>query len=354
MEGLVDSRDRRNYGAGRRLIDFRVRAALAHRTAKLNGTGTKCEEQIRSGLASLADHLQASFNVNALEKVTPVHMVSWVGALKKILTAGDLSTSTTSSYVSAVNQVCHYLGRQDLVISAQGHGVNRGLRYKNENLSNSAESRNAFRAWTEIKAATAQDERKKLMFQALYHSVSLQEYGGLRLRESALVKLAGRDISGGTLALNRMDGTKNGRDRVASLLNSEAVEATADFVQEHQDVFRRGSLVPADMRWLEYRRWLYDRLEDFRKESGLSYNYHGNRHAYAHARFSHLWIAQTGVYLDPPVKTGKFGEEWILDASRETGLSRDFVEVLDKAIREEISSDLGHYRVAITNSYLGR
>ncbi len=52
--------------------------------------------------------------------------------------------------------------------------------------------------------------------------------------------------------------------------------------------------------------------------------------------------------------TGLEKEDWMEYAREATGLSREEVKSLDLEIRLEVSNELGHARIDITNAYLGK
>lgn len=351
---MSDSRDRRNYYCGRRLESYRTRQALAERTAKETGRGFKSAEQIRSGLASLAESLKGQ-GATCLEQATAEHMRGWAQRLMEQLSDGEIARSTTSTYVSAVNQTMRVLGRDDLVLSARDFGLSRGRKWNNTDHSNATQGREHFRAYLLEQSASAVGELK-LRFVALHHSVSLQEGLGLRIRESALIKLGDKEIQDKEIIIGRADGTKNGRARSLAVMDTRAFIAARRFVIEHSNIYRRGSLVPTDMTWREYRSWAYSVIEAYRiaHPEKADYRYHGNRHYYAQQRFRTLFENRTGVGLEPPSRAGLFGPEWIRDAAAKCRLSWKEIQKLDREIRLEISRDLGHGRIAVTNSYLGR
>jgi site-specific recombinase XerD len=355
---MSDSRDRRNYSAGRRLADYKTRMLLGERVADAHGRGSKTAEQVCSGLASLARYLQDNGGPNHIEAVTTTHIGGWVRDLRGDVEIEELSRSTTSSYVSAVNQLMNHLGRENLLISGQmakDAGINRGPRWDNQDKSNSAEAQSAFRLFL-VKQTAKSEFRERIMLEGLVHSISgLQESAGLRFRESVCLKIAKKDLSGAALWLDgKGDRTKNSRDRMATMLGSEAVAAAQRHVLEHPEIYTRGSLIPGDMNYRQYRRWAYDKIDAFKKATSAEYRMHGNRHAYAQARFADLWEQRTGIRIESPVRAGIFGGEWIRNASGRTGLSPHETLREDHEIRLILSEDLGHSRIDATYPYVGR
>jgi hypothetical protein len=68
---MGNSRDKRNYNCGRRLIDHETRTKLAVLVARANGRGSKSEEMICSSLRHLAEYLREVHQLNHLEAMTP-------------------------------------------------------------------------------------------------------------------------------------------------------------------------------------------------------------------------------------------------------------------------------------------
>jgi hypothetical protein len=350
---MADSRDSRNYGHGRRLIDHKTRVSLGELMARVNGLGSKSVEQAASGLGKLAAFMREEYQIQHLERVTPAIMAEWLEDLREQLRDGDLSRSATSSYIGVVNQVMRCIGRGDLVLSTDKE-LSRGQKYTNKDLANNLESRLACQAWLLAEANRAEG-RERLMLRGYAYSDRLQLAVGLRLRESCLVKLPGKDPDSPLLPLGKFDGTKNSRDRLATVLDQSAVREAREFVIANRDIYRRGSLVPHDMSWRDYRRWVYGTIDKFRAETGfLEYHTHGGRHAYAQHMYSALWQERTGVNIECPVQSRIYGSDWIQDTANKVNLSLPAVLQIDREIRHAVSGDLGHGRIEIVSSYLGK
>jgi hypothetical protein len=353
-----DSRDRRNYGAGRRLEGYLTRYALAETARVLNGRGLKFTEQACSALASLAAYMRIC-QVTYLEKATREMISGWAKSLKDLLDLGQISRSTTSSYVSAANQVFRACNREDLCISALSHGINRGIKYSNKNLSNSPDAQRLLKTWLAERIVEADERLERLMLTALGISADLQTVSGARFRESCLIKLHSKNVSNGTMEWNKADGTKNGRSRLSHLYDAPSVIAAMSFVHANKDIFSRGSLVPENMSYRQYERWAKDILAKFRRDTGTQYHWHGNRHQYAHRRYADLWQARSGVNVDPPVIAGLFGPEHIRYIAEKTGMTLEEAKEADIEIRHAVARDLGHGdgdnpRYDIGWAYLGR
>ncbi|SOC48172.1 integrase-like protein [Rhizobium subbaraonis] len=123
--------------------------------------------------------------------------------------------------------------------------------------------------------------------------------------------------------------TKGGRARTIPITTLEQRQ-----VLEHIVRFMpgRGSLIPAQLSYVEHLK----RFEYHTLKSGLR-NTHGFRHAYAQQRYAAL----TGQAC--PLAGGKLWEDM-------TAKERE----ADRSARRQISAELGHGRLKITDTYLGR
>jgi hypothetical protein len=352
---MADSRDSRNYGTGRRLKDYLTRDTLAERARASIGRGSKFSEQCRSALASLSSSLKQD-GISDLKRALPEHVNAWADRMAARLEAGEVSSSTTSSYTSALNRIFETVGRYDLRISAKNHGIERGQKYSNENLASSPAVREALKEWLAEKAAATPDREERLRIEALSVSAEMQRSFGLRIRESCLVKVLDKNIRDGRIGLEKTDGTKNGRPRESTVFDPDLLARAQELVRNNRDVFTRGSLTCGRISWEEQFRWVKSLLTNFRKETGFEINYHGARHAYAHQRYNDKWTERMGIGIECPVVENRFGREHILSIASRTGLTETEARTLDDRIRGEIAEDLGHGsgRRDIGWSYLGR
>jgi hypothetical protein len=300
-----------------------------------------------------------SRQITYLEKATPEMISGWANSLKDQLDLGQISRSTASSYVSAADQVFRACNCEDLCISALSYGINRGLKYTNKDLSNSPEAQVLLKTWLAEKIGEADGRLERLMLTALGISADLQPVSGARFRESCLLKPHGKDVSNGMMEWNKTDGTKNGRSRLSHLYDAPSVIAAGNFIDANKDIFSKGSLVPGSMSYRHYERWAKTVLAKFRREAGIQYHWHGNRHQYAHRRYTDLWQARSGVNVDPPVKASLFGPEHIRYIAERTGMTLGEVKAADIDIRHAVARDLGHGdgdnpRHDVGWAYLGR
>jgi hypothetical protein len=157
-------------------------------------------------------------------------------------------------------------------------------------------------------------------------SLRLQAAFGLRRGESIKIRPEWAD-RGDRLVL-KDTWTKGGREREIPIRNEEQRRV----LDEAKRFAGRGSLIPADKRYVEQLR----RLEDQCANAGI-HRMHGHRHQYAQTRYRELtgWAA--------PAAGGPRSKELTL-AQR----------AIDHVARLTISRELGHNREQIVAIYLGR
>ncbi len=157
-------------------------------------------------------------------------------------------------------------------------------------------------------------------------SLELQVAFGLRRGESIKIRPEWAD-RGDRLVL-KDTWTKGGREREIPIRNEEQRRV----LDEAKRLAGRGSLIPADKRYVEQLR----RFEYQCAKAG-THRVHGHRHQYAQTRYRELtgWVA--------PAAGGPRSKE-LTPAQRE----------IDHAARLTISTELGHQREQISAIYLGR
>lgn len=337
----------RNYGVGKNLDNLVIRKIAEHVSTE-RGNGTASENKIVSALHDLAGFMRSEYQIRDLEKVTQEHYAAYAENLRMELENGEKESSTTSGYISAINSVFEVYGSGNY-ISAKEYGIARGHRY--DNIDKSA-STNVYQAiLNELKERFS--ETGDIRYQALVHSVQLQREGGLRFRESTQIKIHNKDFSGNTVRLERGDGVKNGQPRTFTVQNISAFQRAQQFVRNNPDWFARGSLIPSDMKYSQYRGFAYGILHSINESIGSAQGFHAFRHSFAHDSYAAKWEEMTGHEVKCPVDVGRFGNQWREYAASETGLSKEQVRKLDKEIRLAVGEELGHHRIDITNAYLG-
>jgi hypothetical protein len=345
------NRNDRNFGNGKTLNAFTNRN-LSRETATMANRGDALALKTQSALKDLGGHLRERFGIRYIEKVEMHHLESWAGSLADRLAEDTISSSTTSSYVSAVNTMFATHDRSDLNISAKAFDIARGAKFSNVNLANSQESQAAFKSFCQARYIETGDVR----YQALKHSVTIQVEAGLRFRESTQIKIAGKDLSGNQLHLVKGDGVKNGQPRSFEPQRMDGLHAAQRFVDEQRRVFGKGSLIPSGSTYKAFKCWAYDQVEAFRKENPAhaSYHYHGNRHRFSHREYSKAWAKRTGVAIKPPVVSGLYGKDHNEDTARRTGLNQKETAELNKIINLDVAEKLGHHREESGHAYSGK
>lgn len=158
-------------------------------------------------------------------------------------------------------------------------------------------------------------------------SLLLQSAFGLR-REEAIKFRPSYAIQQNRIVL-KSSWTKGGRARTIPIGTRDQHDA---LLNVQRLIAGDGSLIPANLTYAEQlKRYEYHTLE-----AGLR-NTHGLRHAYAQRRYQEL----TGWAC--PLAGGKLRKD-MTEAERER----------DRSARLQISGELGHARLSITNVYLGR
>lgn len=337
----------RNYGVGKNLDNLVIRKIAEHVSAE-RGNGTASENKIVSALHDFAGFLRSEYQIRNLERVTPEHYAAYADNLKIELENGEKETSTTSTYISAINSVFEVHGSSNH-ISAKEHGIARGYRY--DNVDKSASNEVYQSVLNELRERLS--ETSDIRYEALAYSVQLQREGGLRFRESTQIKIYNKDFSDNTVRLERGDGVKNGQPRTFTVRDISAFQHAQEFVREHAHIFARGSLIPSDMKYSQYRRFAYNILHSINDSIGSAQGFHAFRHSFAHYSYAAKWQEMTGHEVKCPVDVGKFGRQWREYAAEKTGLSKEEVRMLDKEIRIAVGEELGHHRIDITNAYLG-
>ena len=157
-------------------------------------------------------------------------------------------------------------------------------------------------------------------------TLRLQRAFGLRREESIKIRPEWAD-RGDRLAL-KDTWTKGGRPREIPICNEKQRRA----LDEAKHFAGRGSLIPADKRYVEQLR----RFEHQCAKAGI-HRIHGYRHQYAQTRYREItgWAA--------PAADGPRSKE--LTATQ---------KVIDQEARLTISSELGHARTQILGIYVGR
>ena len=317
------------YFLSKEITDFIKRGSST--AEKLSATLTKIKSQ--TGIKTLKDLEQSHINNMVIE-------------LKNNVSSGTMSLSNANSYISSINNIVKYIGRDDLkVIKASDFGLSRNISEKDGiNKENSREAAAAFKTWLNEKYAQTND----LRYAALKHAVIIQSVN-LRLRESLQIKLLNKDLSENILKVSaKGDGSKNSRERQIKLNPEQKallLEARAFLKENHLKNLNIGTIKHG-------RNFANNTLKSFRSETNLYFHYHGERHWTAHEAYKEAWLNK-GYQIECRARTGESKAVWISGILEMTGLSKSEFQAMDKEIRQDISRNLGHERIEITNRYLG-
>jgi hypothetical protein len=180
----------------------------------------------------------------------------------------------------------------------------------------------------------------------------MSESGGIKLFNKSI-----DDIKNGILKIDgKKDLAKNDRDRII-ILDKDGIKAVLEarhWLKENglKDI----AASKIDSKMTEWSAWSWRQIDNLKKagiiESG--YHNHGNRHTWANNKYETDWKERTGVVIDGTAKSQLFGNDWIKYVEMKTELSADEIRKIDTEIRFDISQQLGHERLSITSTYLGR
>lgn len=260
--------------------------------------------------------------IKRMEKIGRDDVIRYGVELAGKVRAGGMEESTAQNYVSAVNRVLGIArGDEALAVSPTldcGIGKRTGIA-------------------TASKAVSAAEHQKllKTLPERLGAIFELQRQFGMRFKESALfdaLKAFKTALSDGVIRLDA--GTKGGRPRTVPVLRAEQREslARAAAIQDGR------SMVPKGARYVDFQRACYREFS----------NWHGERHAYAQARYEALVGAPCPVVAG--IRRGKAHHAFLAER---LGLSVRQAMTLDRESRKIIAEELGHGRIGITNAYLG-
>ena len=316
---------------------------LAKEISEFLNRGSATNEKISATLRLLRNEI----GIKTLKDLKQPHIEKIALGLKEKVKAANISTSAAGSYISSLNNIVKYIGNGDLhAIKASDYGLSRNISKKDGiNKENSREAAAAYKEWLNQKYAQTKDTR----YAALKQAVSIQSVN-LRLRESLLVKLQNKDLSHNILKISgKNDGSKNSRSREVKLNKEQKqslIEARAFLKDNNLKNLNIGTIKQG-------RDFANNTLKAFRKETNIAFHYHGERHWTTHEAYKTAWEAKRYGHIECRARTGETKRDWLGCILKETGLTKAGFIALDKEIRQDISRDLGHERIEITNRYLG-
>ena len=315
---------------------------LSKEISKFIGRGSATTEKISATLHLIKEEP----GLKTLKNLEQSHIEGIVLSLKARAEADDISLSNANSYISSLNNIVRYLGKDDLhFVKAADHGLSRKINEKDGiNKENSREAAAAYKNWLGQKY----EQTKDIRYATLRQAVNIQSVN-LRLRESLLIKLQNKDLTKNVLFVSaKGDGAKNSRAREIKI-NSEQ-KAT---LLEARQFLKNNNLKNLNIGTVRNGRdFANNGLKAFKNETGVYFHFHGERHFQAHEAYKSAWQGK-GYVIECRARTGETKTEWRERILSETGLSKSEFAILDKEIRQEISRDLGHERIEITSRYIG-
>lgn len=311
----------RNYGLrSRNMID-------AGRHALQEGM------QSHSSIATMTDrwrvfavYVRDELGVRDMRRIETAHLQQYAATLRERFERGEISPATAQNYLSTVNRVLE-IARGDKAVRldpVRGAGLPQRSGICQESRAVSQEQH---------------QQVEKAVTERVSALMGLQRELGLRFQESAKIDAAralAQAEKFGSVAVR--DGTKGGRPRTVPITQPEQLAAlrAAAAIQG-----RDRSMIPPDQTYARFRSEAYQSIE----RSGITF--HGLRHSYAQARYHAI------VGAPCPVAAGVPHRQHHQHLSRALGISISAARELDKAARMQVSAELGHGRIDVTNAYLG-
>ena len=312
----------RNFG----LRTSNMERALVTAYQLKSGNGYETHANCKTACKEFSTLLKAN-GIRDLRKVERSHVQAYAEHLNKRYEQGEIKAGTPQDYLSKIN-VAMENARLDQECRVRGK-TDAGLPSKS--------------GIAEADRSTPQhnfDAAKQLVTERLSVQLDLQREIGLRFKESSLIDArAVLKHAEQTGKIKIDDGTKGGRPREIPVTSQAQINAL-----KHAAEIQQGdrSLIPADLKWVQYQNQCY------RDISKTDLHFHGNRHHYANERYHAL----TGV--KSPVRAGvAHGAAHHQYIAQNLNISISEARILDKEARLQVSEELGHSRVSITNNYLG-
>ena len=251
---------------------------LAIEITKFIGRGSSTTEK----LAATLREIKKSAGIKSLKDLEQPHVIQIVKELKNKTKSDNMPLSNANSYISSINNIVKYIGSSDLqAIKASNYELSRNISGKDGiNKENSRESAEAYKEWLSQKYI----ETKDIRYESLKYAVLIQSVN-LRLRESLLVKLQNKDLSQNILKISKKgDGSKNSRAREIKL----NLEQKASLLEAGRFLKDNG-LKNLNIGILKQGRdFANNTLKIFRKETNITFHYHGERHWTAHEAYKEL------------------------------------------------------------------
>ncbi|MGR6841732.1 integrase domain-containing protein [Aliivibrio wodanis] len=311
----------RNFGLGSRDMSRALVAAY-----KMKGNGDNSTHNSKSAFNDFAKHMKEEFEIKDLRKIEKSHVQSYAGSLNQRFEEEKMSASTAQNYLSKINvALSHARCDHQLHINPvkdAGLPNRTGIATSNHSVT-LAEHNHAVNNVSERLGAI----------------ITLEREFGLRFKESCLIDAK----SALQEAINKQVitvefGTKGGKERtipISSHTQISALERAAD-IQKHEH-----SMIPAEQKWSQFQN------QSYREIHSLGFTFHSERHHFANHRYEKLTGALSPVLANVPHSTH---HQYLATT---LNISKQDARQLDHQARLQISKELGHERISITNNYLG-
>lgn len=311
----------RNYGLrSRNMID-------AGRNALKEGM------QSHSSIATMTDrwrvfaiYVRDELGVRDMRRIEIAHLQQYAATLRERFELGEISPATAQNYLSTVNRVLEIARGNKAVrldpVRGAGLPQRSGICTESRAVSKEAHQQAIAVVGSRISAL-----------------IGLQRELGLRFAESAKIdaaKVLKSAEKNGVITVR--DGTKGGRPRTVPITRPEQLSA----LRIAADIQGRDrSMIPTELRYSQFRDEAYQQI------ANTQTCFHGNRHHYAQQRY------QAIVGAPCPVAAEVLHQEHHAYLSRVLGITTSAARELDHSARMQVSAELGHGRIDVTNSYLG-
>ena len=310
----------RNFGigsrdmavAGRMIVDCKFHGGYQSKADIAQRWGYFCKWAITQG-------------IKKMELITHDLIIQYGRHLQSELDAGERkSSSAPKNYVSAINTVLRLATNEEWKAVKPGRdcGIQPRKYIPDET-----------KAMPESTHQTAQ----RMVGERIACLMELQRTFGLRFKESCLLnpKLALKEaIKYGRITLKA--GTKGGKKRrVPCRPQGISALEKAVLIQDGR------SMIPVDRSYCEFRKECYEQA------SIAGIGFHSERHYYAQERYQEITSAPA------PIDAGWSRRDRLLNLSKYLGISEEIAKQIDHDARLQISIELGHNRVGITNVYVG-
>lgn len=314
--------DARNFGLGSRDLARAGRHALREGMRSHSSMATMTERW-----RQFAAWVRKAEGIQDMRHIETAHLRNYAAHLHARLQRQEISPATAQNALSAVNRVLE-IARGDRMVRLDpvreaGLPTRTGIATSDRALPLSQHD-NAVMALPERLAAI----------------LALQRELGLRFEEAAKLDAvrALAQAQHGTVLIEA--GTKGGLARVIPITRQLVQKFALLNATMIQGADR--SMIPGQQSYRAFR------AESYAVLRAACIHSHGERHAYAQARYAAL------VGAPCPVATGvSHGVEHHRFLSAQLGISVTAARERDQQARKKVAAELGHGRIDVTNAYLG-